>query len=235
VAHSFGSLSLFLHSSSESEKVFEGLNIHGELLEALQENIARRLTPKAMKIRADVEVKCFSYEGIDAIKAALKAGEALSTETVPIKIRLVAPPLYVITTNSTDKTGGVELMEKALVVIDEKITEMGGSMSVKMKVSSGSSFAGPAPHILTLVLSAPCSPRPSRRPRTSSLRPSWPRSSARTPRSPVTRTARTRRSKEREAASQCLHQTASNRMPHSGPIKAILSLSCAADGVVSMR
>jgi len=104
----------------------------------LQENVARRLTPKAVKIRSDIEVKCFAYEGIDAIKAALKAGEAVSTENVPIKIRLVAPPLYVVTTNSTDKSGGVELMEKALAVIDAKITELGGEMSVKMKVSLSS-------------------------------------------------------------------------------------------------
>lgn len=120
--------------NSEPEKVFEGVNLPADTLETLRENIARRLTPKPVKIRSDIEVKCFAYEGIDAIKAALKAGEALSTESIPIKIRLVAPPLYVITTNSTDKNGGVDLMEKALQVIDEKITESGGEMSVKMKV-----------------------------------------------------------------------------------------------------
>jgi translation initiation factor 2 subunit 1 len=120
--------------SSEPEKVYAEMTLKPDLLSALQDNIARRLTPKAVKIRADIEVKCFAYEGIDAIKAALKAGEALSTEAVPIKIRLVAPPLYVVTTNSTDKHGGVELMEKALEVIGAKITELKGEMSVKMKV-----------------------------------------------------------------------------------------------------
>ncbi|KAL7416239.1 eukaryotic translation initiation factor 2 alpha subunit-domain-containing protein [Mrakia frigida] len=123
----------FKLSISEPEKVYEGIDIAPDLLASLQENVARRLTPKAVKIRSDIEVKCFAYEGIDAIKAALKAGEAVSTENVPIKIRLVAPPLYVVTTNSTDKSGGVELMEKALAVIDAKITELGGEMSVKMK------------------------------------------------------------------------------------------------------
>ncbi|CED83181.1 eukaryotic translation initiation factor 2 subunit alpha [Phaffia rhodozyma] len=123
----------FKLSITEPEKVFEGINLPAATLETLRENIARRLTPKPVKIRSDIEVKCFAYEGIDAIKAALKAGEALSTESIPIKIRLVAPPLYVVTTNSTDKSGGVELMEKALQVIDEKITEAGGEMSVKMK------------------------------------------------------------------------------------------------------
>lgn len=52
------------------------------------------MTSQAVKIRADVEVACYGYEGIDAVKSALKAGLALSTEELPIKINLIAPPLY---------------------------------------------------------------------------------------------------------------------------------------------
>lgn len=47
-----------------------------------------------MKIRADIEVACYGYEGIDAVKAALRSGLACSTEDLPIKINLIAPPLY---------------------------------------------------------------------------------------------------------------------------------------------
>ena len=39
-----------------------------------------------MKIRSDIEVSCYTYEGIDAIKAALGAGVDLSTEEMPIKV-----------------------------------------------------------------------------------------------------------------------------------------------------
>ncbi len=34
----------------------------------------------------DVEVACFSYEGVDAVKNALRAGLNLSTEDLPIKV-----------------------------------------------------------------------------------------------------------------------------------------------------
>lgn len=52
----------------------------------LMANIQHRLTPHPVKIRADVEVSCYGYEGIDAVKAALKAGLSQSTEEMPLKV-----------------------------------------------------------------------------------------------------------------------------------------------------
>lgn len=34
----------------------------------------------------DIEVACYGYEGIDAVKEALRAGLNCSTETMPIKV-----------------------------------------------------------------------------------------------------------------------------------------------------
>ncbi|PWN49024.1 putative SUI2-translation initiation factor eIF-2 alpha chain [Violaceomyces palustris] len=118
---------------TEPEKVFEGIEMDEDVQRELQANIARRLTPQPVKIRADIEVTCFGYEGIDAIKKALKDGEALQTESIPIKIKLVAPPLYVLISNSTDKLGGIELMEKAIEKITETIKASGGDINIKMK------------------------------------------------------------------------------------------------------
>ena len=73
------------------------------VLNVLLSTIARRLTPQPIKLRADIELTCYTPAGIDAIKKALRSGEKQSTEAVPIKAKLVAPPLYVLTTNATDK------------------------------------------------------------------------------------------------------------------------------------
>ena len=75
------------------------------VLNVLLSTIARRLTPQPIKLRADIELTCYTPAGIDAIKKALRAGEAQSNEAVPIKAKLVAPPLYVLSTNATDKVG----------------------------------------------------------------------------------------------------------------------------------
>ncbi|ODO08334.1 translation initiation factor 2 subunit 1 [Cryptococcus wingfieldii CBS 7118] len=123
----------FKLSISEPDVVFGSLGLDDETLTDLRAGIARRLTPKPVKVRADIEVKCFSYAGIDAIKRALTAGEAVSTAEVPIKVRLVAPPLYVMSTTSTDKNGAIELMEKAVEVISESIKADKGDITIKMK------------------------------------------------------------------------------------------------------
>lgn len=122
---------------TEQDTVFNGLSVDDALKQELLSVIARRLTPKPVKIRSDLELTCYSYEGINGIKAALRAGEAVSTEQVPIKIRLVAPPLYVMTTTSTDKTAAIELMEQALTKIEGEIEKYEGSMNVAMRVSRG--------------------------------------------------------------------------------------------------
>lgn len=100
--------------------------------EVLLNNIKRKLTSQAVKIRADVEVACYGYEGIDAVKSALKAGLALSTEELPIKINLIAPPLYVMTTSTPEKQDGLKTLSDAIEVIQEKITSLGGVFNIQM-------------------------------------------------------------------------------------------------------
>uniref|UniRef100_A0A1B0CFE1 Eukaryotic translation initiation factor 2 subunit 1 n=1 Tax=Lutzomyia longipalpis TaxID=7200 RepID=A0A1B0CFE1_LUTLO len=61
-------------------------------LDVLLDNIKRKLTSQPVKIRADIECACYGYEGIDAVKEALRSGLELSTEELPIKINLIASP-----------------------------------------------------------------------------------------------------------------------------------------------
>lgn len=100
--------------------------------EVLLNNIKRKLTSQAVKIRADIEVACYGYEGIDAVKTALRAGLACSTEELPIKINLIAPPLYVMTTSTPEKQDGLKALNQAINKIEEVITSMGGVFTIQM-------------------------------------------------------------------------------------------------------
>jgi len=95
-------------------------------------NIQRKLTLASVKIRADIEVSCYGYEGIDAVKEALRAGLALSTDPMPIKINLIAPPLYVMTTNTPEKQDGLKLLEAACEAIRKQIIAQEGRFEIKM-------------------------------------------------------------------------------------------------------
>jgi len=124
----------FKAALGDAEGVFPVASMDASLRQDLLSIIVRRLTPQRMKIRADIEVACFGYEGVDAVKMALAAGEVCSTEEVPIKVKLVAPPLYVLLTTCMDRQRGLEVMQRALDAIEAAIRPVpGGQMVVKMK------------------------------------------------------------------------------------------------------
>ncbi|KAF4335959.1 eukaryotic translation initiation factor 2 subunit alpha [Fusarium beomiforme] len=95
--------------------------------------IGKRLTPQPTKIRADIEVTCFGYEGIDAVKTALRTAEAHSTEDTQVKVKLVSPPLYVLTCSTLDKNVGITRLGEAIVDVRKSIESAGGNLTVKME------------------------------------------------------------------------------------------------------
>lgn len=119
----------FKHAVTNPE-ILDELDIDEETKSVLLQNIKRRLTPQAVKIRADIEVACTNYEGVDAVKRALKKGLELSTESMPIKINLIAPPLYVMTTSTLERTEGLATLNKAIASIKHTIEEAGGIFNI---------------------------------------------------------------------------------------------------------
>lgn len=122
---------IFKNCVSEPQ-ILDELDIPEEWKQILLSNIRRRLTPQAVKCRADVEVSCYSYEGIDAIKTSLKEGLKLSTEEKPVKINLIAPPVYVVTSSSLDRDEGVKLLVEVIEKIKVSIESYKGRFKVKM-------------------------------------------------------------------------------------------------------
>lgn len=74
------------HFTFSDSTVFDECDISNDVKEKLIEDIKKKLTPQALKIRADIEVSCFAYDGIEAIKTALCEGKKCSTEEMPIKV-----------------------------------------------------------------------------------------------------------------------------------------------------
>ncbi|XP_076440712.1 eukaryotic translation initiation factor 2 subunit 1-like [Babylonia areolata] len=120
----------FKHAVSNPE-VLDECDIDEKTKEVLLENICRKLKPQSVKIRADIDVACTKYEGVDAVKRALRKGLELTTEAMPIKINLIAPPLYVVTTQTMERTEGLELLNKAVEAIKQDIMAAGGVFNIQ--------------------------------------------------------------------------------------------------------
>lgn len=141
---SAGPAHALLHANLPERQVNDGEPIEcltDEVKDAIMKNIRRRMTPQPVKIRADVELTCFSYDGILHIQVhmlaslpsdvcctssmedilmqaawlptrqqlgvslqdAMRAAQAESSDDCEVKMKLVAPPLYVLTTYTLDK------------------------------------------------------------------------------------------------------------------------------------
>jgi hypothetical protein len=59
------------NSYSDPDMVFKSMKITPDHKVALIESISKKMAQQPIKLRATFELHCFTYEGIDAIKAAL--------------------------------------------------------------------------------------------------------------------------------------------------------------------
>lgn len=119
--HAFDAFRLIM---SDREKVFEEIKISKEEQQILYDSIARKMAPTAMKLRADFELTCFNYEGIDAIRDALLSGKAFvdskaivekkgneekgeADKILQVSFKLIAPPHYRCETITLKKVEGL--------------------------------------------------------------------------------------------------------------------------------
>lgn len=79
----------FKKSITDFDSVFGEIECDPIVRKEVEACIRKRMTPQSVKVRSDLEVNCFGYEGIDAIKAALIAGEQCSTPEIIIKVRFI--------------------------------------------------------------------------------------------------------------------------------------------------
>ncbi|KAL3942564.1 MAG: hypothetical protein SGBAC_003274 [Bacillariaceae sp.] len=130
--HAYDAFKIAISEDKSAGDPFAELDVPEDVIEELKTYILRRLAPQPIKIRSDIEVSCFTYEGIDAIRQALFDGMALGSEQNPIRIKLIAPPIYVLSTTTLEKEVGIGLLNKAIETIKETITAKGGKIDVKM-------------------------------------------------------------------------------------------------------
>jgi translation initiation factor 2 subunit 1 len=121
--HAYDAFELALGDSAVD--IFAGIPTDEDMKQNLLAYIKRRMARQPVKVRSDIEVTCSTYEGIDAIKEALLEGEAQSTSDCPVRIKLIAPPMYVVTSMTLDRDAGIETLTKAIDCIGGIIRSKG--------------------------------------------------------------------------------------------------------------
>jgi len=114
-----------------TETVFDEFNLNPIIKDELIKIIQHRFAVQPVKYQADLEVTCFTREGINAIIPALKAGKEFGTPEEPVKINLLSTPLYIVSVSCLSKDRATEILNNAIKAIEEKITVSGGNLVVK--------------------------------------------------------------------------------------------------------
>lgn len=109
-----------------NEELLAKMKVAQNLKDELKKILKEKLVPKPLKIRADFKLTCYSFEGIEAIKEALIAGEKKGTEKIPIKFTMIGSPLYECCLTTINKKEGFELMNQALEEVKKTIKAKNG-------------------------------------------------------------------------------------------------------------
>ncbi len=103
------------------------LDLSSLIKEHILENINKRLQHKIYKLRANIDLSCFTHEGIEAIKIALKEGKKVSDK---VSITLISHPTFLLSLDTFDKEDGLRLLNLVCSTIKLKIEELGGNMNL---------------------------------------------------------------------------------------------------------
>ncbi|KAE8683809.1 putative methyltransferase PMT23-like isoform X1 [Hibiscus syriacus] len=71
------------------------------------------------------------FDGVLHIKEAMRKAEVAGNDDCPVKIKLVTPPLYVLTTQTVDKEQGIAILTKAITACTEAVEYHKGKLVVK--------------------------------------------------------------------------------------------------------
>ena len=134
LARKHGTLHAGLRAAYRNQNVLTGLSV--SVVQQLMEELALYFQPRHVKVTSVVNVTCFSYAGIEGIKAALCAAIAVSPR---LDVTLLASPGYTFEVDGTDD--GIEASKHIIVQAIEaakiELKKHGGELLVQQEPNVG--------------------------------------------------------------------------------------------------
>jgi len=125
-----------LNKATEEERqtmIMEDLKAEGapeDTLEVFYSELSKRMKPTPKTVRAIVEMKCLAVAAVDGIRKALAVGLAMSTEELPIVIRVIAAPEFAICCTTMDPQEGKKRINEIMEKMKEVLVEQEGTFKV---------------------------------------------------------------------------------------------------------
>ncbi|KAB1214523.1 Eukaryotic translation initiation factor 2 subunit alpha [Morella rubra] len=106
-----------------------------DVKEALLKNIRRRMTPQPLKIRADIEMKCFQFDGVLHIKDAMRKAEAAGNDDANLDDQGIVVLSRAITacTEALEKHKGKLLVKEAPRAVSERDDKLLAEHMLKLR------------------------------------------------------------------------------------------------------
>jgi translation initiation factor 2 alpha subunit (eIF-2alpha) len=101
------------------------------LKDSVLRQISIRFAPEIHKIESDIEVCCYTSNGVSSIIEALSVAKALAPPDVNLKITVKACPIYSISLITEDPQKGAEIVLRIQRAVEEVVLKLGGKFQVK--------------------------------------------------------------------------------------------------------
>jgi translation initiation factor 2 subunit 1 len=122
-----------LRAIAKDPSLLEKYDLNEAEKASLLQQLAKKNKAATVKVRTDIHMTCFNYEGVLAIRDAVDKAEATSTDDHAIVVTTVAPPIYSISSATADIAAGIEALKTATAAAKKAIESYGGELSVVLE------------------------------------------------------------------------------------------------------
>jgi translation initiation factor 2 subunit 1 len=124
LSHPLDHLETFLNSLSDDGDTSKGI------VSKIRE---KYLASKISEIQAEVEMTCFSPEGIEGIKKSIREGLKVDPG---VKIRILSAPLYLIQFLTREPEQGIRVVQKVIDILGRTLRTVDGELCIKKPPST---------------------------------------------------------------------------------------------------
>jgi len=116
-------------------EILDKLGLEPHVYAQVEATIKTKLKAEVLKIQADLNVTCFTSEGVDAIRDVLLFAQSFMPDDAKgeeglVSVHVLAPPTYSLYTFSDDKEAGFRRLAECIEMMRKMMAQKGGNLEV---------------------------------------------------------------------------------------------------------